>query len=193
MRWMVKIYDKTIAWSQHPHAVGYLAAISFADASFFPIPPFFMFAPMAVAKPNKAWHYALVATIASVLGGMLGYCLGYLIFNPVVLPLIQYFGYETSYQNILQAFHSYGLIALLILGATPMPYKLISIGAGFLMLPFHTFVMISLLSRGLKFFVLALLVKIGGENIENRLRTVVEKLGFVCLGLCGLALYVYLR
>lgn len=193
MRWMVKLYDKAIEWSQHPHAARYLAAVSFVDASFFPIAPFFMFVPMAVAKPNKAWHYALIATVASVVGGMLGYCLGYFLFNPLILPMINYFGYEASYQNVLQQFQAHGLLALLLLGMTPMPFKLIAIGAGFLMLPFHIFVMVSLLSRGIKFFAISLIVKIGGANIEQHIRTGIEKLGLVCLGICGVALFVYLR
>ena len=193
MRWMVKLYDRSLQWAQHKHAPRYLAAVSFVEASVFPIPPYFMLAPMVLARPNKAYYFALLATIASVFGGILGYSLGALIFKPVVLPLIEYFGYDLVYQNIIHMFQEHGLLALLLLGLTPLPFKLIAIGAGFLSISLPLFVMVSIFSRGLKFFVVAILIKAGGANMKQYLRLIIGKLGIVCIGVFGLALFVYLR
>ncbi|HSX19549.1 MAG TPA: VTT domain-containing protein [Gammaproteobacteria bacterium] len=190
MRWMVKLYDQALEWSRHKHAPGYLAAVSFVDSSVFPIPPFFMLAPMALARPNKAITYAWIATFASVFGGLLGYLLGYLIFKPVMLPLLEYFGYMGAYNNVITVFKQHGFIALLILGMSPIPYKIVAIGSGFLQVPVHLFFATSLLSRGLKFFAVALVIKLGGANMEQYMRTLLQKLGAVILGIVGLVLFI---
>lgn len=193
MKWMVSLYDKMLEWSHHKHAARYLAAVSFVEASAFPIPPYFMLAPMALARPKKAYKFALIATIASVLGGVLGYFLGYLLFKPVILPMIHYFGYEAAYQRVLEMFQEHGFLALLILGITPMPYKLVAIGSGFLSVSLPLFILVSIFSRATKFFAVAFVVRTGGTKMENHLRLMIEKIGIFILGGFGLALLVYLR
>jgi len=193
MQWLVRLYDQALVWAHHAHAPRYLFAVSFVEASVFPIPPYFMLAPMALAKPHKALNYALLATIASVCGGILGYVLGCLLFKPLAWPLITYFGYTAAYQNVIQIFQEHGYLALLLLGMSPIPYKFIAIGAGMLMLPIPAFVAVSLLSRGLKFFAVALVMRWGGVNMQQYLRLAVQKFGLVGLGIFGLAVYIYLR
>lgn len=191
MRWLVKLYDKSLLWSQHVHAPRYLAAVSFVEASVFPIPPYFMLAPMAIAKPSKAYHYALIATLASVLGGVLGYMLGYWVFKPVALPIIDFMGYNATYQKVLELFQDKGFVAILIAGFTPLPFKLVAIGAGFVEVPLAAFFVASVFGRGLKFFAVALLVRVGGDKMAQRVRILIEKMGLIFL--CIAAVIVGLK
>ncbi len=181
MKWLVRLYDRTLVWSQHRYAPHYLAAVSFVEASVFPIPPYFMLAPMSLARPHKAFNYALIATLASVFGGLLGYLLGYLVFNPLVLPLIDSFGYMSKYQHVNEMLQEHGFIAVLIAGFMPIPYKLIAIAAGFANLPIAGFFLASLAGRGVKFFAVALLIKAGGDRMEQHVRLMLEKLGWIFL------------
>lgn len=187
MRWMVKLYDKSLLWSQHTHAPRYLAAVSFVEASVFPIPPYFMLAPMAIARPNKAYHYALIATLASVFGGLLGYLLGYSVFKAIALPVIELFGYSATYERVLQLFQDRGFIAVLIAGFTPLPFKLVAIGAGFVEIPIASFFVASIFGRGIKFFAVALIIKAGGVKMEQHIRMIIQKFGLICLTLAALA------
>lgn len=193
MQFMLRMYEKILHYSRHEHAPRYLAAISFIEASVFPIPPYVMLAPMAVARPNKALNFATIATIASVLGGVLGYYLGLLLFKPLVLPLIEYFGYIDIYNEVLKTFNNYGLYALLLLGVTPIPYKFVAISSGFLSISLPLFIGTSLLSRGLKFFAVALCIKLLGPNIEDGLRKLLEKFGYVFMGLIGILVVISLK
>ncbi len=193
MSWLLKLYDKILQLAQHKHAPRYLAIVSFIEASVFPIPPYVMLAPMALAKPDKALNYALIATLASVCGGVLGYGLGLLIFKPVVLPLLQHFGYEAAYEGVLQMFALYGTLALLILGVTPIPYKIVAIGCGFLSIPMHIFILTSLISRGAKFLLLSLLIKIGGPDLQHYMRRMLEKFGILRMSLFGILIFVVLK
>jgi membrane protein YqaA with SNARE-associated domain len=187
MRWMVKLYDKSLQWSQHAHAPRYLAAVSFVEASVFPIPPYFMLAPMAIAQPSKAYRYALIATFASVFGGLLGYLLGYSVFKAIALPFIEMFGYTAAYERVLQLFQDRGFVAVLLAGFTPLPFKLVAIGAGFVEIPIASFFVASILGRGLKFFAVALVIKAGGIKMEQHIRLIIQKFGLVCLSLAALA------
>jgi membrane protein YqaA with SNARE-associated domain len=197
MQWLVKIYDKTLVWSQHQHAPRYLAAVSFVESSVFPIPPYFMLAPMALAKPNKALQYALIATVASVLGGLLGYLLGYYVFVPVVLPVINFFGLMDSYVLVAQRFHDQSFwavfFAILVAGVMPIPYKIIAIGAGVMQVAVIPFVLASIIGRGLKFYLVSVLIKFGGVKMEQQIRQLIEKLGLilVCIALAVLGLKIF--
>ncbi len=181
MRWLVKIYDKSLLWAQHVHAPRYLAAVSFVEASVFPIPPYFMLAPMAIAQPNKAYRYALIATLSSVFGGLVGYLLGYSVFKAIALPIIEMFGYTAAYERVLLLFQDRGFMAVLIAGFTPLPFKLVAIGAGFLELPLLAFFIASVFGRGLKFFAVAFVIKAGGAKMEQHIRTIIQKFGLVFL------------
>ncbi len=183
MQLLVRCYDKMLLWSSHEKAARYLAFISFVEASFFPIPPYFMLAPMALAKPNKAINYAIVATLASVLGGIFGYLLGYAVFKPIVQPLIEYLGYSQQYQQILDSFARYGMWAILALGFTPLPFKLVAISSGFMHVSFLPFLFATLVARSTKFLALASLIKLGGADMEQRLRQSLAKTGYLVGGL----------
>lgn len=179
MQFLVKLYDKTIQWSRHRHAERYLAAVSFIEASVFPIPPYFMLAPMAIARPDRAMRYAAVATVCSVLGGLLGYLLGYFVFQPIVLPVIEYFGYEQAYDVITARFQEHSFLAILLAGFLPIPFKLIAIAAGFMHVPVGLFMLAAVFGRGVKFFAVAAIVKFGGVNMESHIRDMIAKAGLV--------------
>lgn len=179
MKLLVSLYDKVLGWSKHRNAARYLAIVSFAESSFFPIPPDFMLAPMTVAKPDRAMEYAFITSISSVMGGILGYLLGMLLFQPIVLPLLQLFNQEATYNIALEYFDKWGFIAVLIAGFSPIPYKLFTIGAGMMFFPFWKFVIGSLIARSLRFYLVAGLIKIGGARMESSIRTIIERLGWL--------------
>ncbi len=124
MRIFRHLYDKVLNWSHHRHAPYYLAGVSFAESSFFPIPPDVMLIPMVLSKPFKAWNFATITTISSILGGILGYLIGYYGFELLGEPLVKAFGYEESYARIVSWFAHYGFWAVLLAGFTPIPYKM---------------------------------------------------------------------
>lgn len=160
--WYKNIYAKTMLWSQHPHAGRYLALVSFIEASVFPIPPYFMLAPMTLARPERAIFYASLATVCSVLGGILGYWLGYFVFSPVVLPIIDFFGYAQKFGILTASLQSKGFWAVLIAGFTPVPFKLVAVGSGLMHIQLGVFLCASVLGRGVKFFAVVLLIKLFG-------------------------------
>jgi len=173
-----QLYDKALGWARHRHAEKYLCALSFSESSFFPIPPDVMLAPMALAQPSKAFRLALLTTIFSVLGGMLGYCIGYFLFD-VVSGWLQ----ETHYwQKYLQAeswFNEWGFWAIFVAGFSPIPYKVFTIAAGALQMIFLPFVLASMVGRGARFFLVAMLIAAGGEKLESKLRQYMDILGWV--------------
>lgn len=183
MKWLVKIYDRALIWSQHRHAARYLAVVSFVDASVFPISPYFMLAPMSLAKPNKAMQYAFIATMSSVIGGILGYLLGYLVFNPLILPIINFMGYTEQFGLIAQRFQENEFWTTLAAGFMPIPYKLVAISAGLMHASMLTFLFASILSRGLKFFLLSWMIKVGGPKMEHLIRSSIEKFGLMLVAL----------
>ena len=126
-----KLYDKVIALSESRHALPTLAAVSFAESSFFPIPPDVILVPMALAQPHKARLYALVCTIASVLGGMLGYAIGAFLYDTVGKWLISAYGYGDGVEAFRAAYAKWGAWIILIKGMTPIPYKIVTIASGF--------------------------------------------------------------
>lgn len=190
MQFLVRLYDKTLIWSQHPAAPKYLAAVSFVEASVFPIPPYFMLAPMALARPDLALRFALIATVFSVLGGILGYALGYVLFNPVILPLLNFFGYIDAYNLVTAKFTAHSFWAVLVLGFMPIPYKIVAIAAGVMNVALLPFIAASIIGRGVKFYTVSLIVKFGGVKMEQYIRSIIAKAGLlvaVCIsGVLGL-------
>lgn len=178
MRIFSILYTKILEWSKHRHAPYYLYGLSFAESSFFPIPPDFMLAPMALAKPDSAWTYAALTTIASVLGGVLGYLIGMWAFSFVYHCIIQ-FGYEHSYQQIVTAFNKWDFWVMLVAGFAPIPYKLFTIAAGATHIAMLPFVLGSLLGRGGRFFLVALFIWWGGERMERILMRSIDWLGWL--------------
>ena len=184
------LYERVLQWSAHRHAERYLAALSFAESSFFPIPPDVMLAPMTLARPKRGWRYAAVTTIASVLGGIAGYAIGWLAIDAVA-PLIERFGYLETYERATAWFEEYGFLAILAAGFSPIPYKVFTIAGGALMMFFPGFVLASLLGRGARFYLVAGIIVIGGPRMEPLLRRYVDRIGWAVIAVIVLAVVIW--
>jgi len=186
------LYDKVLAWSRHPHAERYLAAISFMESSFFPIPTAFMLAPMVLAKPNRAFWLAALATITSVMGGLFGYAIGHFLFDQVGMSIIEFFGKEQKFLEVKAAFLEHGVWLVLLAGVTPLPYKLCTITSGLLGLALLPFVVASIFGRAAQFFIIAVVLRWGGPQIEQHLRRWMEIIGWALVA-AAFAAYLYFR
>jgi membrane protein YqaA with SNARE-associated domain len=153
-----RFYEWALSLAGTPYAVWLMAAISFADSSFLPLPPDFLLIPMVIALPNRAILYAIVCTAASVLGAVLGYAIGALLWDTVGQWLIKLYGYQDKVEYFRQLYAQWGAWVILVKGFTPIPYKLVTIVSGFAGYNFTAFILLSLLTRGARFFVLALLL-----------------------------------
>lgn len=182
------LYNKSLGWAKHRLAPHILAVLTFAESVFFPIPPDVMLAPMVLAKPHRAWRYATITTIASLLGGIAGYALGYYMFEPWIQPLITEFGYQVKFDRAVSWFNEWGVWIVFIAGFSPVPYKLFTVSAGFLNMLFLPFVLASAISRGLRFFLVAGLIHYGGEVMEAKIRKSVDVIGW---GLVALVIILY--
>lgn len=159
-----KLYDWVMRLAGSRHAPTALAVVSFAESSFFPIPPDVMLAPMVAARPNKAFVYAGICTAASVVGGLLGYAIGVFL-EPLGEAILRIFGHPDGRAEFHRWFDEYGLWVILLKGATPIPYKLVTITAGFARFDLFTFVWASILTRGVRFFAVATVLKFFGPAI----------------------------
>ncbi len=186
------LYDRVIAWSRHRHAERYLALVSFAESSVFPIPTAFMLAPMVLARRGRAWWLASLATLASVAGGVLGYVIGYFLFEQVGQAIIGFFGQEATFLEVKRRFLSDGVWLVLLAGVTPLPYKLCTIASGLLGLALLPFVIASLVGRAGQFFLIAVVLWWGGPKIETHLRRWMEVIGWAVVGLAAAA-WIVLR
>ena len=182
MKLFLPIYERTLALAGHPHAERWLAGVSAAESIFFPIPPDVMLAPMSLAKPHSAWRYALVCTIASVLGGVVGYALGLFAFE-LIEPVLHKLGYWDRFVEIRGLFAEYGFWVVFIAGFTPIPYKVFTIASGVASIGWIPFLLGSFIGRGGRFFLVAALIRWGGPAMEQRLRRHVELIGWIVLGL----------
>ena len=183
------LYQWTLCWAEHKFAPHILAILTFAESVFFPIPPDVLLAPMVIAKPKNAWKLASLTTIASVIGGVVGYSLGYLMFEPWIEPIIIEFGYQTRFDKIMLWFSEWGVWVVFLAGFSPIPYKLFTVSAGFLQMAFLPFLFVSAIGRGMRFFLVAGLIKWGGAPMEKKLRQYIDILGW---GIVGLIIIVYL-
>jgi membrane protein YqaA with SNARE-associated domain len=165
------MYDWVIRLSEHPKSLWALAGVSFVESSFFPIPPDIMLIPMILAQRAKAWLIAGVCTIASVAGGFLGYAIGYFFFETFGQWLIDFYGLQGGFAQFQQQFNEWGLWIILIKGMTPIPYKLVTIASGAAHFDLLTFGAASVLTRGARFYLVAVLLYVFGEPI----RTFIEK------------------
>lgn len=186
MRLFGPLYDRVLRWSAHRHAPRYLAALSFAESSFFPIPPDVMLVPMAVARPQRSAWFALLTTFASVAGAVLGYAIGHFAIG-VILPWIENAGMLVEYQAAVAWFERYGLWVILLAGFTPLPYKAFTIAAGALSLSLVPFLIGSLIGRGARFGLVAAIAGILGPRVEPWVRRWVEWLGWGVLALVAIA------
>ncbi len=191
MRLFGPLYDRVLSWASHPHATRYLGALSFAESSFFPVPPDVMLAPMTLARPDAAGRYALLTTAASVIGGLAGYAIGYFALD-LAETWLQSAGYWGGYLEVRHWFERWGFWAVLAAGFSPIPYKLFTIAAGTLSMFLPAFVVASAVGRGARFFLVAYLVRWGGPAVERRLKTHIEIVGWAFVGLLVIA-YLLLR
>jgi membrane protein YqaA with SNARE-associated domain len=171
-----RLYDRLIATAAGPNAIWALIAVAYAESSFFPIPPDVLLIPMMLARPRAAWRLAAYCTLASVAGGMLGYAIGYYGFDLIGRPILEFYGAMPRYEALKAQFADYGAWIIIIKGMTPIPYKLVTITSGALHFDLSAFVGASIISRSLRFFLVALLLWWFGpvvrDFIEKRLMLV---------------------
>jgi membrane protein YqaA with SNARE-associated domain len=190
MQLFTPLYDKCMGWARHRYAVWYLSGLSFAESSFFPVPPDVMLAPMSMAQPARAWRYAAITTLASVLGGLLGYFIGFFAFD-LIQPWLQESHYWDKYLHARNWFEAWGFWAILVAGFSPIPYKVFTIAAGTLAMTMPLFVIGSILGRGGRFFLVAGLMAWGGPGMEQKLRIYVERLGWLVIVLAVVAFFYF--
>ncbi|TXG84918.1 MAG: DedA family protein [Sphingomonadales bacterium] len=185
-----KLYNWTMGVAAKPNAERWLAAISFAESSFFPIPPDVIAVPMVLANRERAWRLAAICTVSSVLGGLFGYAIGYLLFETLGKQLIAFYGYSHGFDKFHDMYAEYGAWVILIKGFTPIPYKLVTIASGVAHYNLALFTVLSIITRGARFFLIAALLKKYGAPIqvfiEKRLTLVTT--GLVLLIVGGFAL-----
>jgi membrane protein YqaA with SNARE-associated domain len=162
-----RLYDYIIALASRPGAMWALAAVAFAESSFFPIPPDAMVIPMALARPDRGWRIATVCTVSSVLGGILGYAIGYFLYETIGRWLIDLYGYQDAFTQFHDSFARWGLWIILIKGLTPIPYKLVTIASGVAQFDFTVFMLASIVTRGARFFLVVALIKRFGAPIRD--------------------------
>ncbi|RMF07417.1 MAG: DedA family protein [Alphaproteobacteria bacterium] len=161
-----KLFDRTLALAGHRHALPSLAVVAFIESSIFPVPPHLMLAPMVLARPERAWRIAAVCTLASVLGGLFGYAIGYFLFDVAGEPIIAAYGFEEQFARFRAGYNEWGAWIVALFGATPFPYKVITIASGVTQLNLVTFTLASLASRGFTFFLIAALLKYFGPPMQ---------------------------
>lgn len=161
------LYKWMMRMAGHERAPQALAAVSFAESSFFPIPPDVMLVPMVLAKRHKAWFYAGVATVASVIGGVAGYMIGSFFFEAIGKPILQFYGKADDFAGFARWFNEYGVWILIIKGMTPFPYKVLTIAAGFTGMPLLPFMLASVVARAMRFYMVAALLYWFGEPIRD--------------------------
>ena len=185
------LYDKALQWSAHPKAVRYLSIISFLESVIFPIPVDVMLAPMCLAKPHRAWSLAAITSLASVIGGVFGFLLGYFAFDLVVAPMLEVLGYQERYEQAVGWFQEYGFWVVFIAGFSPIPYKVFTVSAGALHMAILPFILASAVGRSARFFLVAGLIYWGGEAMEKKLRQTIDLLGWSVVAILVVAYLIY--
>lgn len=190
MKLFAPLYERAMRWARHRHAPWYLSGLSFVESSFFPIPPDVMLAPMCLAQPEKAWRFAWLTTLTSVLGGLLGYLIGMLAFASIE-PWLQTSKYWAPYQTALAWFGEWGVLAVFIAGFSPIPYKVFTIAAGVLSMALLPFTLASFVGRGARFFLVAGLMRWGGARMEAELHKHIDRLGWATVALVAVGAAAY--
>lgn len=184
------LYEKAMNWARHPKAPWFLGGLSFAESSFFPVPPDVMLAPMSLAKPSKAWYYASLTTITSVLGGILGYFIGVFAFD-FIAPILHDYGYYERYELAKSWFEAWGFWAIFLAGFSPIPYKIFTIASGVIGMAFLPFLIASLFGRGMRFFMVAGLMAWGGAPMEKKLHQYMDIIGWIIVVLAVVIWLIY--
>ncbi|MEK9771617.1 MAG: YqaA family protein [Nitrosomonadales bacterium] len=175
----LSFYQKTINLSKHKNAPLFLLLVSFSESSFFLVPPDVLLAPMCLANRKKSFHFATLTTIASVLGGLFGYLIGYFAFNLIEPYVMSHYG--DAYQTTIQWFETYGFWAILIAGFTPIPYKIFTIAGGVAHMAIVPFIAGSLIGRGSRFFLLASLIYFFGNKIDALIKKIIDRISWLIL------------
>ncbi len=191
MKIFAPIYEQVVKWAKHRHAERYLAGVSFAESSFFPIPVDVMLAPMVFAARDKAWRLATITTVMSVLGGLFGYFIGVFFFEAWGDQILTYFEAHETFASIQASYIEHGIIIILLAGFTPVPYKIFTIASGVVGVAILPFMLMSLIGRGARFFLVAGLIRLGGEKLESVIVDRIEQLGWVTLLIVGLGFGIY--
>ena len=189
MKIFSSLYQQLLSWAKHQKAPWLLAGVSFAESSFFPIPPDTMLIPMGLAHPQRAWRFACIATISSVLGAILGYFLGSY-FIALIMPWLQSPSYIDAYRTASTQFIEYGVWIILIAGFTPVPYKIFTLTAGAMHMPLLPFVIASIIARGARFYLVSALLFFFGERIEPMIARYADQLGWATLLLVLIAISI---
>ncbi len=190
MKLFSALYDRVLRWAKHPHAERYLATLSFAESSFFPIPPDVMMIPMVLARPDRGWWLASLTTLFSVVGGIAGYFIGLWGFE-LVEPIIHQAGYWTRFEMVVEWFGEWGIWIVFIAGFSPIPYKLFTISAGMLQMMFIPFIIASIIGRGARFYLVAGLIRWGGSEMEQKLRRYIDRIGWAVVALIVIGVVIY--
>jgi membrane protein YqaA with SNARE-associated domain len=194
-KWFSKIHDKMVFYANSKYAIYILILVAFTESSFFLLPPDILLILMAISIPQKALLYALITTISSVLGGVFGYFLGYFTYDSFLNALINSFGYEHKFEAFKSFYLQYDIFAIFIAGFTPIPYKIATISSGIFKANLVSFIVVSFLSRGLRFFILAFLIKnyyeSGKELISKHFNKIILISSLLLIILVVLFVYFY--
>ncbi|MHB8920766.1 MAG: YqaA family protein [Halothiobacillus sp.] len=182
MRLFGSLYDRVLTWSAHRRAPAALAGLSFAESSFFPIPPDVMLMPMALARPRCWWKFATIATLFSAMGGLFGYLIGWLAID-LMMPYLLKWGYGPTIETAKIWFTQWGFWAIIVAGFSPIPYKVFTITAGALTMNPFLFFLASVVGRGGRFYLVAGLIAWAGPKIAPKLRQYIEWMGWLTVAL----------
>ncbi|MFV0627513.1 MAG: YqaA family protein [Alphaproteobacteria bacterium] len=174
-------YTFVIKLASRDDALYYLAFFSFIESSFFPIPPYVMIVPMVLARPEQAWKIAAVATISSVMGGYLGYFIGYFLFDRVAEPVLAFYGYMDHFGQIQEAFQRYGSGVILLGGLTPLPFKVVAVLCGLFKMNLIEFGLVSFIARAIRFYAVSWLLLKYGEGMKTYVKQNLKRISFVVL------------
>jgi len=163
---MKKLYDWVLSWAHTPYGIWALFILAFCESSFFPIPPDVLLIALCVSVPKRSFHFALISSAGSVLGGLLGYLIGYSFMSTVGTPIIDFYDLTSQFQNIQTIYKEYDAWAIAIAGFTPIPYKVFTITAGAFHINIFVFTFVSLISRSARFFIISTLIYFFGEKIQ---------------------------
>lgn len=184
------VYNKMMQWAAHPHAERYLIGVSIFESIFFPVPTALMVAPMAIARPDRAVRIALIATVMSVLGGVVGYYLGHF-FIAAIEPILQDVGYWDKYMTAKAWFAEWGFWAVVIAGFSPIPFKLFTLTAGALSMGLPLFIVAAIVGRSAHFFLVSLLMAWAGPKLEPVVKKYIEWLGWFTVALVAALIYFH--
>lgn len=194
MKIFTKMYESCLRWAKHRHATYYLGTMSFAESVIFPIPVDVMLAPMCLARLNEAWRFAFIATVTSVLGGIFGYYLGDVILTFILEPMLSSSDNMQKFSDVKEMVSTEGWWIVFISAFAPIPYKLVTVSAGIVEMSIVDFILASIVGRAGRFYLVAGLIKAGGETMEQKLHQIIDYLGWglVIVAISGYLLYKYL-